>query len=85
MTKNIKRIFVLVPLVILLCLVGVYFLFPGATFDLLLKAERSAGGLTQRSIEVKGLRIAYLEGGKGDALVLSQHVAFYIENRSVHG
>jgi len=49
---------------------GIYFLFPGAVFDLLLKAERSAGDLKQQSINVKGLRIEYLEGGKGDALVL---------------
>ena len=33
-------------------------------------AERSAAGLKQHSIYVKGLRIEYLEGGKGDALVL---------------
>jgi abhydrolase domain-containing protein 6 len=68
MTK--KKIFIIVPVVILLGLVGVYLLLPGAIFDLLQKAERSAGGLKQRSIEVKGLRIEYLEGGKGDALVL---------------
>ena len=68
MTK--KKIFILVPVVILLGLVGVYFLLPGAIVDLMQKAERSAGGLKQRSIEVKGLRIEYLEGGKGDALVL---------------
>jgi hypothetical protein len=70
MTKSTKRIFLLVPLVILLGLVAVYFLLPEVTFDLLRKAERSAGDLKQRSIEVKGLRIEYLEGGKGDALVL---------------
>lgn len=68
MTK--KKIFILAPLVILLGLVGVYFLFPGAVFDLLQTAERSAGGLKQRSIDLKGLHIEYLEGGKGDALVL---------------
>jgi abhydrolase domain-containing protein 6 len=68
MTK--KKIYIFVPLVILLGLVGIYFLFPGAMFDLLQKAERSAGGLKQRSIDVKGLRIEYLEGGKGDALLL---------------
>jgi len=55
---------------ILFSLVGVYFLFPEVTSGLLLKAERSTGGLKQRSIEVEGLRIEYLEGGKGDALVL---------------
>ena len=65
-----KKIFILTPLFILLCLIGVYFLFPGATFDLLRTVERSAGGLKQNSIDVKGLRIEYLEGGKGDALVL---------------
>jgi abhydrolase domain-containing protein 6 len=70
MTKNRKKIFVLVPLVILLGLAGVYFLLPGAMFDLARKLERSAGNLEQRSIDVKGLRIEYLEGGKGDPLVL---------------
>ena len=65
-----KKIVILTPLVILLGLVGVYFLFPAATFDLLRTVERSAGGLKQHSIDVKGLRIAYLEGGRGDALVL---------------
>jgi len=64
------KIFIIVPIVILLGLAGIYFLFPGAVFDLLLKAERSAGDLKQQSINVKGLRIEYLEGGKGDALVL---------------
>jgi len=51
-------------------LVGFYFLFPGAMFDLLRKAERSAGCLAQSSIHVKGLQFEYLEGGKGDVLVL---------------
>jgi abhydrolase domain-containing protein 6 len=70
MTKNRKKIFLLVPLVILLVLAGVYFLFPGAMFDLARKVERRAGNLEQRSIDVEGLRIEYLEGGKGDPLVL---------------
>ena len=65
-----KKIFIIVPLLILLGLAGIYFLFPGAIFDLLLKAGRNAGGLKQHSIDVNGLRIEYLEGGKGDALVL---------------
>jgi len=40
-----KKIFILTPLIILLCLFGVYFLFPGVMFDLLKTAERSAAGL----------------------------------------
>lgn len=70
MTKTTKRIFVLVPLGILIGLIGVYFLFPEVAFDLLQQAERRAAGLEQRSIDVKGLHIQYLEGGKGDALVM---------------
>ena len=70
MASKIKKIAILVPLVILLGLVGFYFLFPGATFDLLIKAQRSAGCLAQSSIHVKGLQFEYLEGGKGDALIL---------------
>jgi len=68
MTK--KKIFILVPSIILLGLVSVYFLFPGAIVDLLQKAERSAGGFEQHSINVDGLRMEYLEGGKGEALIL---------------
>jgi len=70
MAIKMKKIFIVVPLVILLGLVGLYFLFPVATFNLLRTVERSVGGLKQHSIDVKGLRIEYLEGGKGDALVL---------------
>ena len=70
MAIKMKRVLIVVPVVILLGLVGFYFLFPGATFDLLRKAERSAGCLAQSNIDIKGLRFEYLEGGKGDVLVL---------------
>ncbi|MDZ4163952.1 MAG: alpha/beta hydrolase [Smithellaceae bacterium] len=65
-----KKKSILVSLVALLGLVGVSCSFSGATFNLLRNVERSAGGLEQRQIEVKGLRIEYLEGGKGETLVL---------------
>jgi pimeloyl-ACP methyl ester carboxylesterase len=65
-----KKILIIVPFLILLGLAGVYFLFPGSVFNSLLKAERSAAGLKQHSIDVKGLHVEYLEGGKGDVLVL---------------
>ncbi|UCF85907.1 MAG: alpha/beta hydrolase [Desulfobacteraceae bacterium] len=70
MANKTKKILILTPLVIILGLVGVYFLFPGVMVDLLRTIERSAGRLEQHSITVNGLRIEYLEGGKGDALVL---------------
>jgi len=68
MTK--KRVFIIVPLAIVIGLMGIYFLFPGVMVSLALKAERSAGGFEQRSIVVEGLRIEYLEGGKGEVLLL---------------
>lgn len=70
MSQCMKKIFILVPSVILLGLIGVYFLFPETMFVILQKAERAAGGLTQHSIDVNGVNIEYLEGGKGEPLVL---------------
>lgn len=57
MTK--KRVFVIIPMVIVIGLIGIYFLFPGVTVNLALQAERSAGGFEQKSIVVEGLRIEY--------------------------
>lgn len=57
-------------LVIVICLSGVYLLFPSIIFDLSVKAERGVAGLEQYQIEVDGLRFEYLEGGEGETLVL---------------
>jgi len=68
--ENVIKTSILAIVLILLGIVGAWFLFPEVTSDLLRKAERSAAGLEQRNIEVEGLNIEYLEGGQGDALVL---------------
>lgn len=47
-----------------------YFFMPGALFAIFQKIERKTGGLEEKSIMVNGLNIHYLEGGKGDSLVL---------------
>jgi len=60
----------MVPLLMVVGLVCFYYFFPGTMFDFLVNLERSAGGLEKRTVIVDGLRIEYLEGGKGDALVL---------------
>jgi pimeloyl-ACP methyl ester carboxylesterase len=65
-----KKILILSPVVILVVLAGAYFLFPEATFDILRSIERRAGGLAQHGIDVKGVHMEYLEGGKGEPLVL---------------
>jgi pimeloyl-ACP methyl ester carboxylesterase len=55
---------------IILILVGLYFLFPGTIYKILLKIERSSSGLTENSINVNGLNIHYLEGGTGETILL---------------
>lgn len=68
--KKRKRTFILASIIILLGLIGFYYLFPGTVFKTLLKIERSSSGLTKNSINVNGLHIEYLEGGNGDTLLL---------------
>jgi pimeloyl-ACP methyl ester carboxylesterase len=70
MATRIKRFLIALPIVILFGLVALYYLFPETTFALLVRAERSAGGIAQHYIQADGLQFAYLEGGAGDALVL---------------
>lgn len=53
-----------------LLLVGAYLLFPGILFKLAVKAERLSAGLVKKEIQVDDHRIAYLEGGKGETLLL---------------
>ncbi len=54
----------------LLGFVAVYFFMPGIMFEIVKKIERKAGGLEQKSVEVNGMNIQYLEGGSGEPLVL---------------
>lgn len=65
-----KYLFLTAALIILSCVIVVYFVFPQFAFRLLLKAERSSAGLTQYGLDVKGVHIEYLEGGQGDVVVL---------------
>jgi len=66
-----KRYILLIgALTLFLAVVVVYYVFPDVAFKLLLKAERSSAGLKQHSIEVEGLHIEYLDGGKGDVVLL---------------
>jgi len=58
----------LVSLVILM-MIGVW-LFPGQAFNLAKKIEWARSGLKEKTINVNGLHISYLSGGKGDPLLL---------------
>ena len=70
MSRATIKLLIAVPIVILLVLVSFYYLFPGATFKILLNMERGAAGLEQKSIDIGKLHIEYLEGGKGEVLIL---------------
>lgn len=65
-----KKLLIFVPSAILLVLVFIYFLFPGMMFRALVGVERGIAGLEQRRVQVGDWNIEYLEGGKGETLVL---------------
>jgi pimeloyl-ACP methyl ester carboxylesterase len=50
--------------------IGTYFLFPETLFNIAVKAERYAAGLDRKDIQVDDHRIVYLEGGKGQTIIL---------------
>jgi abhydrolase domain-containing protein 6 len=61
--------FSLIALFVLL-FVGIYFLFPETLFNLALKAQRQSAGLVKKEIQVDDHKIVYLEGGKGQTILL---------------
>ncbi len=65
-----KSVFVLVPVLFFLGLVCFYYLFPEAAFDLVIRVERSVGGVAENTVDAGALEFAYLEGGRGEPLVL---------------
>jgi abhydrolase domain-containing protein 6 len=65
-----KKIIFSIFVISVLGFASVYFFMPGTMFGLIQKIERKAGGLHEKIVSVNGLNIHYLEGGKGDPLVL---------------
>ncbi len=57
-------------LVFVFICIGVYFLFPETLFDLAVKAGRHSAGLVRKEIQVDAHRIVYLDGGKGETILL---------------
>ncbi len=65
-----KKTLISIFAIMLFGFVVVYFFMPGTMFEIVKKIERKAGGLEQKSVEVNGMNIQYLEGGSGEPLVL---------------
>lgn len=51
-------------------LIGAYFLFPETLFKMAVKAERHSAGLVRKEIQIDDHKIVYLDGGKGQTLLL---------------
>ena len=66
MKKAILAIFA----VLLITPIVIYFVFPGVLYKASLRMERKKAGLEKRMISVQDHEIVYLEGGKGDTIVL---------------
>jgi pimeloyl-ACP methyl ester carboxylesterase len=59
-----------VVVVIAVLLAGFYFLFPEAVFKLAVDAQRGSADLVKKEIQVDDHKIVYLEGGKGETVLL---------------
>ena len=53
-----------------LVFVGIYFILPETLFNLAVKAGRHSAGLAKKEIQVDDHKIVYLEGGKGQTILL---------------
>ncbi len=65
-----KKILATVIGLIVLLMVGSYFIFPDKLFMMALNAERQSAGLVRKEIQVDDHKIVYLEGGKGQPVLL---------------
>ena len=51
-------------------LASIYYLFPGAVTKMAVAAGRQAAGFTEKTVQVDDHRIVYVEGGKGETILL---------------
>ena len=65
-----KKAILIILAVLLITPIVIYFAFPGILYKASLRMERKKAGLEKRMINVQDHEIVYLEGGKGDTIVL---------------
>lgn len=65
-----KKILAVGFVLIVLVIIGVYLLFPEKLFKFAVNTERQSAGLVKKEILVDDHKIVYLEGGKGQAVLL---------------
>ena len=64
-----RKLFIVVAILILVPIV-IYFAFPEVLYNFSITSLRKSAGLSKKIIEVDNQTISYLEGGKGDAILL---------------
>ena len=69
MNKFLKYGMIVVGAVVLL-LAGFYFIFPETVFKLAIDAQRRSADLVKKEVQIDDHRIVYLEGGKGETVIL---------------
>lgn len=67
--SKLKR-FILALVIVLALPATVFFFFPGTVYNLTLSIDRIKAGLVEKSIRVGDHRIVYLEGGRGETVIL---------------
>ena len=65
-----KKILVVSLGLLVLVFGGIYLLFPETLFNLVVKAGRRYAGLAKKEIQVDDHKIVYLDGGKGQTILL---------------
>jgi len=65
-----KKKLIAIIIIVLLIPVVIYFVFPGVLYKFSIKSERTAAGLTKKSVQAAGHTVYYLEGGQGETILL---------------
>lgn len=68
--KKILKYGLLVIVAVVVLMTAFYFLFPESVFRIAVDAQRRAADLVRKEVQVDNHRIAYLEGGKGETVIL---------------
>lgn len=68
--KKILKYGLLVIVAVVVLLTAFYFLFPESVFKIAVDAQRRAADLVRKEVQVDNHRIAYLEGGSGETVIL---------------
>jgi pimeloyl-ACP methyl ester carboxylesterase len=65
-----KRRIIIIAAILLLVPIVIYFAFPGVLYNFSISSARKSAGLSKKIIKVDNNTISYLDGGKGDTILM---------------